>query len=92
LFSVLNLEWLIRCPFIVTGTFKLKAGLAQMAKGGIIMDVTTAEQARIAEEAGVRPLALGRNIQFHFLHTAGAANGSCQQNPKYCSKTSWKGL
>lgn len=35
-----------------TGTFKLKAGLAQMAKGGIIMDVTTAEQARIAEEAG----------------------------------------
>ena len=38
-----------------------------MAKGGIIMDVTTAEQARIAEEAGVRPLALGPlNIHFHF--------------------------
>lgn len=36
-----------------TGTFKVKAGLAQMAKGGIIMDVTTAEEARIAEEAGV---------------------------------------
>lgn len=35
-----------------TGTFKVKAGLAQMAKGGIIMDVTNAEQARIAEEAG----------------------------------------
>lgn len=35
-----------------TGTFKVKAGLAQMAKGGIIMDVTTAEEARIAEEAG----------------------------------------
>lgn len=48
-----------------------------MAKGGIIMDVTTAEQARIAEEAGVRPIALGPNIHFHFLHTAGAANGSC---------------
>ncbi|XP_052799915.1 pyridoxal 5'-phosphate synthase subunit PdxS-like [Mya arenaria] len=35
-----------------TGTFKVKAGLAQMTKGGIIMDVTTAAEARIAEEAG----------------------------------------
>ncbi|XP_041366013.1 pyridoxal 5'-phosphate synthase subunit SNZERR-like [Gigantopelta aegis] len=34
------------------GTFKVKAGLAQMAKGGIIMDVTNPEQAKIAEEAG----------------------------------------
>jgi len=34
------------------GTFSVKAGLAQMLKGGVIMDVTTAEQARIAEEAG----------------------------------------
>jgi pyridoxal 5'-phosphate synthase pdxS subunit len=36
----------------VTGSFALKAGLAQMLKGGVIMDVTTAEEARIAEEAG----------------------------------------
>jgi pyridoxal 5'-phosphate synthase pdxS subunit len=35
-----------------TGTWAVKAGLAQMLKGGVIMDVTTAEQARIAEEAG----------------------------------------
>jgi len=35
-----------------TGTFKVKAGLAQMAKGGIIMDVSNPEQARIAEESG----------------------------------------
>lgn len=35
-----------------TGTFKVKAGLAQMLKGGVIMDVTTPEQAKIAEEAG----------------------------------------
>ena len=34
------------------GTVKLKRGLAQMLKGGVIMDVTTAEQARVAEEAG----------------------------------------
>jgi len=35
-----------------TGTSAVKAGLAEMFKGGVIMDVTTAEQARIAEEAG----------------------------------------
>ncbi len=34
------------------GTEKVKRGLAQMLKGGVIMDVTNAEQARIAEEAG----------------------------------------
>jgi len=36
----------------VSGTFAVKAGLAQMLKGGVIMDVVTAEQARIAEDAG----------------------------------------
>ena len=35
-----------------TGTDRVKQGLAQMLKGGVIMDVTTPEQARIAEEAG----------------------------------------
>jgi pyridoxal 5'-phosphate synthase pdxS subunit len=34
------------------GTWKLKTGLAEMLKGGVIMDVTTPEQAKIAEEAG----------------------------------------
>lgn len=34
------------------GTFPVKSGLAQMAKGGVVMDVTNAEQACIAEEAG----------------------------------------
>lgn len=35
-----------------TGTWKVKTGLAQMLKGGVIMDVVTPEQARIAEGAG----------------------------------------
>jgi pyridoxal 5'-phosphate synthase pdxS subunit len=35
-----------------TGTFRVKSGLAEMLKGGVIMDVVTADQARIAEEAG----------------------------------------
>jgi len=34
------------------GTWKVKTGLAQTLKGGVIMDVVTAEQAKIAEEAG----------------------------------------
>ena len=36
----------------LVGTVALKRGLAQMLKGGVIMDVVTAEQARIAEDAG----------------------------------------
>jgi pyridoxal 5'-phosphate synthase pdxS subunit len=35
-----------------TGTWKVKTGLAQMLKGGVIMDVVTPEHARIAQEAG----------------------------------------
>ncbi|MCZ6778615.1 MAG: pyridoxal 5'-phosphate synthase lyase subunit PdxS, partial [Acidobacteria bacterium] len=43
------------------GTLKLKTGLAEMLKGGVIMDVTNAEQARIAEDAGaVAVMALER--------------------------------
>ena len=34
------------------GTMRVKSGLAEMLKGGVIMDVTTADQARIAEDAG----------------------------------------
>src|SRR6202165_1604328 len=37
---------------ILKGSFKVKAGLAEMLKGGVIMDVVTPEHARIAEEAG----------------------------------------
>jgi pyridoxal 5'-phosphate synthase pdxS subunit len=35
-----------------TGTLRLKVGLAEMLKGGVIMDVTNADQAKIAEDAG----------------------------------------
>jgi pyridoxal 5'-phosphate synthase pdxS subunit len=43
------------------GTFEVKKGLAQMLKGGVIMDVVTAEHAQIAEEAGaVAVMALER--------------------------------
>jgi pyridoxal 5'-phosphate synthase pdxS subunit len=43
------------------GTLRVKTGLAEMLKGGVIMDVTTPEQAKIAEEAGaVAVMALER--------------------------------
>ena len=43
------------------GTFTVKKGLAEMLKGGVIMDVTTPEQAKIAEDAGaVAVMALER--------------------------------
>jgi pyridoxal 5'-phosphate synthase pdxS subunit len=48
-------------PMAETGTFRVKRGLAEMLKGGVIMDVTTADQARIAEASGaVAVMALER--------------------------------
>jgi len=47
--------------FINDKEFKVKVGLAEMLKGGVIMDVTNAEQAKIAEDAGaVSVMALER--------------------------------
>ena len=46
---------------VETSTWATKKGLAQMLKGGVIMDVVTPDQARIAEEAGaVAVMALER--------------------------------
>jgi pyridoxal 5'-phosphate synthase pdxS subunit len=46
---------------VETGTFRVKRGLADMLKGGVIMDVVTGEHARIAEDAGaVAVMALER--------------------------------
>jgi len=45
----------------LTGTAAVKRGMAEMLKGGVIMDVVNAEQARIAEDAGaVAVMALER--------------------------------
>lgn len=46
---------------MITGTDRVKRGMAEMQKGGVIMDVVNAEQAKIAEEAGaVAVMALER--------------------------------
>ena len=39
-------------PVTDQATFRVKSGLAEMLKGGVIMDVVTPEQAQIAEDAG----------------------------------------
>ncbi|MBW4815782.1 pyridoxal 5'-phosphate synthase lyase subunit PdxS, partial [Rhodococcus qingshengii] len=48
-------------PTTAIGTARVKRGMAEMLKGGVIMDVVTAEQAKIAEDAGaVAVMALER--------------------------------
>ncbi len=48
-------------PSHVTGTIRVKRGMAEMLKGGVIMDVVTPDQAKIAEDAGaVAVMALER--------------------------------
>ena len=59
-------ERLNPCPVLApppseTGTARVKRGMAEMLKGGVIMDVVTPEQAKIAEDAGaVAVMALER--------------------------------
>jgi len=55
------------------GTLKVKAGLAQMLKGGVIMDVTSPEQAKIAEEAGAVSVMALERIPADIRATGGVA-------------------
>ena len=67
-------------------TMRLKTGLAEMLKGGVIMDVTTAEQAKIAENSGaVAVMAQALLMAQDFLVAALAASAlrppTCLQVP-----------
>jgi len=55
------------------GTLKIKSGLAQMLKGGVIMDVTSPEQAKIAEEAGAVSVMALERIPADIRATGGVA-------------------
>lgn len=61
----------IRNP--IEGTFTVKDGLAKMLKGGVIMDVINAEQARIAEEAGACAVMVWKEKS----HTSRASTPTC---------------
>ncbi len=59
-----------------TGTFRVKAGLAQMLKGGVIMDVVTAEHAKIAEDAGAVAVMALERVPSDIRATGGVARMS----------------
>ena len=59
-----------------TGTFTVKAGLAQMLKGGVIMDVVTAEHAKIAEDAGACAVMALERVPADIRATGGVARMS----------------
>ena len=65
-----------------TATFKTKVGLAEMLKGGVIMDVVTAEQARIAEEAGACAVMALERVPAQIRAEGGVARAS---DPKMIS-------
>jgi len=58
------------------GTFALKSGLAQMLKGGVIMDVVTPEHARIAEQAGAVAVMALERVPADIRATGGVARMS----------------
>jgi pyridoxal 5'-phosphate synthase pdxS subunit len=62
-----------------TGTLRVKTGLAEMLKGGVIMDVVTAEQARVAEEAGASAVMALERVPADIRRDGGVARMS---NPK----------
>ncbi len=57
-------------------TFKTKIGLAEMLKGGVIMDVVDAEQARIAEEAGASAVMALERVPAQIRKDGGVARAS----------------
>ena len=61
------------------GSFEVKVGLAEMLKGGVIMDVTDAEQAKIAEDAGAVAVMALERIPADIREDGGIARMS---NPK----------
>src|SRR5947199_1491280 len=57
-------------------TFTVKAGLAEMLKGGVIMDVVTAEQAKIAEDSGAAAVMALERVPFDIRRDGGVARMS----------------
>src|SRR3954464_8714998 len=59
-----------------TDTFRVKVGLAEMLKGGVIMDVVDADQARIAEAAGACAVMALERVPSDIRRDAGVARMS----------------
>ena len=65
------------------GSFEVKVGLAEMLKGGVIMDVTTLEHAKIAEDAGAVAVMALERIPADIRAQGGIA---CMSNPELIQK------
>ena len=74
-----------------TGTARVKRGMADMLKGGVIMDVVTAEQAKIAEDAGaVAVMALERvPADIRAQATPGTLRGPPRRPGRHASSAAW---
>src|SRR3954470_23591684 len=57
-------------------TFRVKAGLAEMLKGGVIMDVVTADEAKIAEDAGASAVMALERVPADIRKDGGVARAS----------------
>src|SRR5512132_3953299 len=64
------------------GTLRVKTGLAEMLKGGVIMDVTDAEQAKIAEDAGACAVMALERVPADIRSQGGVARMSNPQKVK----------
>ena len=67
--------------------FEVKVGLAEMLKGGVIMDVTTAEQAKIAENSGAVAVMALERIPADIREDGGVARMSSPKMIKKIQKT-----
>jgi pyridoxal 5'-phosphate synthase pdxS subunit len=70
-----------------TGTFRVKSGLAEMLKGGVIMDVTNAEQAKIAEDAGAASVMALERVPSDIRKDGGVARMSPVRKIREIQKT-----
>src|SRR5574341_1092990 len=69
------------------GTLRLKVGLAEMLKGGVIMDVTNADQAKIAEDAGAVAVMALERVPADIRKEGGVARMSPVRKIKEIQKT-----
>ena len=70
-------------------SFTLKTGLAEMLKGGVIMDVTNAEQAKIAEDAGAVAVMALERVPADIRADGGIARMARSSAPS-CESSSWR--
>ena len=79
---------------LMTESFRLKVGLAEMLKGGVIMDVVNAEQAKIAEAAGAAAVMALERVPADIRRDGGVARMSpvskIREIQRPCPFRSWR--